>query len=103
MKSLGDRIKAARAKANKGLRHVAKAARISPSYLCVIEADTTIPSEPAIRRIAAAIGCDPEPLIIASGRLPSAVSLAAHAAVARVGIARVVAALEAAGDGGAQT
>src|SRR5215470_15595828 len=55
-----------------GLREMAKKIGVSPTYLSKVERDDFPPAaEDKVRRIAEAIGCDPDELLALAGRVAS--------------------------------
>ena len=72
MKSLGSMIRTTREQAGITLSGLARAARVSPSYLCRIEKGdrTRKPSHKLLARLAASLELPPDDLFCAAGRVP---------------------------------
>ncbi len=75
MSTYGNRIRRLRLARGLGLREAAKLARISATYLSRVELGRPVgrPSEPTLRRIARAIGDDPDALVLTAGIVPRSV------------------------------
>ena len=67
-RTLGDRIREARASKGKSLRQAAKDLGVTPSYLSDIENDRRVPAEAVLSKIAGLLGLDLNELMSLAGR-----------------------------------
>lgn len=67
-KTLGDELRAARLQKDLGLRELARAIDLTPSYLSDIENDRRVPSEEVLKTLASYLGLDLDRLMGLAGR-----------------------------------
>lgn len=68
---LGREIRKLRREKGIGIKLLAKAVGVDHSYISKIEREKVLPSVPLIHKIASHLGADPDPLLIAAGKLPA--------------------------------
>jgi transcriptional regulator with XRE-family HTH domain len=69
-KNFGGRFKALRKEAGVGIKRLAPHLGVTYSYLSKLESGITLPSEKLVYRAARYFSCDPNPLLLAAGKIP---------------------------------